>query len=200
MAIVYQSDLSGGAISGMVSALESEAESVESLMGAINSFVNDSTTSLVGEGYNAARSKMGLYVEDIQSRKRIAAQLASAISSGAASLAGYMGEYSMLDTDQIPEIEERIRQLKTQIQNARNTINNLVNNAKPGENLVLGGYYSSINYWSSTVAELEKKLERLIGLGAADGGAFGGVQGLAGDVSKFAASVEGIQVSSIYVE
>ncbi len=200
MAIVYQSDLTGGAISGMVSALESEEQSVSNLLAAISSFVNDSTSSLVGEGYNAARTKMGLYVTDINSRKKIAADLASAITSGAASLAGYMSEYSMLDTDQIPEIEEKIRQLKTQIQNAYNTISRLVANAKPGQRIDVSGYYSSINSWNATVKELEKKLEKLVGLGDADGAAFGSVQGLAGDVSKYAASVEGIQVSSIYVE
>ena len=71
MAKAVKSDLSGGSISSMISLLESEAANVDNLVNAINSFVNDSTSSLVGASYNAARQKLGLYLHDIQTRKKI---------------------------------------------------------------------------------------------------------------------------------
>ena len=58
-------------------------------------------------------------------------------------------------------------------------------------------YYNCINGWESTLAELEKKLERLIGLGGADAAAFSQVSSLGGDVAKYDASIQGIKISSI---
>ena len=59
MAKAVKSELSGGSIAGMISLLEGEATNTDNLISSINSFINDSTSTLVGESYNAVRQKLG---------------------------------------------------------------------------------------------------------------------------------------------
>lgn len=196
MAKVIKGDLSS--VSSIVSALQGDEADTTNLINAINGFINDSPATLVGAGYNAARQKMGLYLENVQSRQKISTELASAISSGADSLAGYMGEYDVLDDSEIEEIAAEIDTLKSKISSAKYTIYQINLSNVDSENPVSTSYYyNCINGWESTLAELEKKLERLIGLGGADAAAFSQVSSLGGDVAKYDASIQGIKISSI---
>ena len=196
MACVSKGDLAS--VSSVVASLENDDSDTTNLINAINGFINDSQNTLIGAGYNAARQKMGLYLENVQSRQKISAQLASAISSGAASLAGYMGEYDVLDDSEIEEIAAEIDTLKSKISSARQTIYQITISNETSENPISTSYYyGCINNWNNMLAELEKKLERLIGLGAADAAAFGEVNAACGDVAKYDASIQGIKISSI---
>lgn len=197
MAKVVNSELTGGGISRMVSLLDAEATSTDALNKAISSFMYDSSSTLVGKSYDAARSKMNLYLQDVGTRSTLAAELASAISSGAESLSGYMEGYDMLDDSEIPEMESTISSLKQKISSAQATIRS-IKQKDPKANV--SSYTSNISYCQSYLAELEKKLEKLKGLGAADSAAFSEAMALADSVAKFSASVEGIQVSSITLE
>ena len=60
MAMVLSGDLSGSAISSAVALLEAEVADTTNLINAINSFIDDSTTTLKGKSYDAARQKLGL--------------------------------------------------------------------------------------------------------------------------------------------
>lgn len=197
MAKVVNSELTGGGISRMVSLLEAEATSTDALNKAISSFMYDSSSTLVGKSYDAARSKMNLYLQDVGTRSTLAAELASAISSGAESLSGYMEGYDVLDDSEIPEMESTISSLKQEISSAQATIRS-IKQKDPKANV--SSYTNNISYCQSYLAELEKKLEKLKGLGAADSAAFSEAMALADSVAKFSASVEGIQVSSITLE
>ena len=125
MAMVLSGDLSGSAISSAFALLEAEVADTTNLINAIKSFIEDSTTTLKGKSYDAARQKLGLYLADIKSRQSIATELATAISEGAASMAGYMEGYSKLDDAEIDEIEAEIRSLESKISGARQTIYNI---------------------------------------------------------------------------
>ncbi len=196
MAKVIKGDLSN--VSSIVSALQGDEADTTNLINAINGFINDSPSTLVGAGYNAARQKMGLYLENVQSRQQISAELASAISSGAASLAGYMGEYDVLDDSEIEEIASEISILKSKISSARNTIYRInLSNVNSENPVSTSYYYNCISRWEATLKELEKKLDRLIGLGGADSAAFSQVSSLGGDVAKYDASIQGRKISSI---
>ena len=197
MAKAVKSELSGGSIAGMISLLEGEATNTDNLISSINSFINDSTSTLVGESYNAVRQKLGLYLQDVQTRQKISAELATAISQGAASLESYMEEFAVLDDSEIQDIESEINNLNTQISNARATISRLSSTSGEGTTIDTSTYSQQISSWEATKTELERKLDKLINLGGADSAAFGQVQSLAGEVAKYGASVDGIQVSSI---
>lgn len=193
MAVVLSGDLSGSAISNAVALLEAEANDTTQLINAINSFIEESTITLKGKGYDAARQKLSLYLEDIKSRQKIATELASAISEGAASLSSYMEGYSKLDDSEINEIE-------TEISSARQTIYNIKQNNQDSEEPVSINYYTEqISSWESIIEELKKKLDKLVNLESADVSAFSGVEGACESVVKYSAAVEGIKVSSINV-
>lgn len=197
MAKAIKGELSGGGIASAVAMLEAEAADTQNLISAINSFIDGTTTTLTGAGYDAARQKMALYLEDARSRQKIAAELASAITQGASSLAGYMGEYSILDDADIPEIESQIKTLESQIANARATLTSLESSSDESTRSSAASYAQQISAWEATKAELQKKLDRLIGLAGADASAFGAVSSAASQVSQYSASVEGISVSTI---
>lgn len=200
MAMVLSGDLSGSAISSAVALLEAEVADTTNLINAINSFIEDSTTTLKGKSYDAARQKLGLYLADIKSRQSIATELATAISEGAASMAGYMEGYSKLDDAEIDEIEAEIRSLESKISGARQTIYNINQSNENSENLVSVSYYTQqISTWESAIDELKKELDKLVNLEAADSSAFSGVSGACESIVKYSASVEGIKVSSINV-
>lgn len=200
MAMVLSGDLSGSAISSAVALLEAEVADTTNLINAINSFIEDSTTTLKGKSYDAARQKLGLYLADIKSRQSIATELATAISEGAASMAGYMEGYSKLDDAEIDEIEAEIRSLESKISGARQTIYNINQSNENSENLVSVSYYrQQISTWESAIEELKKELDKLVNLEAADSSAFSGVSGACESIVKYSASVEGIRVSSINV-
>ena len=200
MAMVLSGDLSGSAISSAVALLEAEVADTTNLINAINSFIEDSTTTLKGKSYDAARQKLGLYLADIKSRQSIATELATAISEGAASMAGYMEGYSKLDDAEIDEIEAEIRSLESKISGARQTIYNINQSNENSENLVSVSYYTQqISTWESAIEELKKELDKLVNLEAADSSAFSGVSGACESIVKYSASVEGIRVCSIIV-
>lgn len=200
MAVVLSGDLSGATISNAVALLEAEANDTTQLINAINSFIEESTITLKGKGYDAARQKLSLYLEDIKSRQKIATELALAISEGAASLSSYMESYSKLDDSEIDEIETEISSLETKISSARQTIYNIKQNNQDSEDPVSINYYTEqISSWESIIEELKKKLDKLINLESADASAFSGVEGACESVVKYSAAVEGIKVSSINV-
>ena len=197
MAIAIKGELTGGAIASVAAMLEADAADTQNLISAINSFIEGTTTTLTGAGYDAARQKMALYAEDARTRQRLATELASAITSGASSLAGYMGEYSYLDDSEIPAIESQIKTLEAQINNARATLASLQSSDDPETRASAASYAQQITAWEATKKELQKKLDRLIGLAGADAAAFGAVQGAASQVAQYGASVQGIKVSTI---
>lgn len=197
MAVVFSSDLSGGSISSVVSMLENEAADAQNLINSINSFIEGTKSSLTGKGYDMARQKMAMYTQDLKVRKQIAMDLANAISQGASSLLGYMEEFSKLDDSEILELENEIRKLDCNIANARATLRKIVLNSDEDDDKSIGYYRRQISYWENAKKELDRKLEKLIGLAAADGAAFAGVESVGDQVAQYGASIDGISISSI---
>lgn len=203
MAMVLSGDLTGSAISNAVALLEAEANDTTQIINAISAFIDDSAMTLKGKGYDAAREKLGLYLEDIKLRQTIAAELADAISQGAASLLGFMEGFPELDDSEIEQVETEIKSLEGKISGARQTIYNINQSnleIEDSENLVSTSCYTQqISTWEATIEELKKKLEKLLNLKAADSSAFSGVEGTCGKIVKYSAAVEDIKVSSINV-
>ena len=197
MAVVFKSDLSGGAVSGVVAMLKSEADDAQNLINAINSFIEGTQSSLTGKAYDLARQKMGMYIQDLQARKEIATELASAISQGASSLSGYMEEFSKLDDSEIEELASRIKTLNSNIANAQYTIRRYLLSADEEDDRYIYYYQRQIKNYENTKKQLDRKLEKLLGLAGADGAAFGAVEAAGDQVAKYGASVDGISVSSI---
>ena len=197
MAVVFSSDLSGGSISSVISMLETEADDAQNLINAINSFIEGTKSSLTGKGYDMARQKMSMYVQDLKVRKQVAMDLANAISQGASSLLGYMEEFSKLDDSEIIELDNEIRKLDSNISSARYTLRKIMFNSDEDDDKYVGYYRRQISYWENTKKDLDRKLEKLLGLAGADGAAFAGVESVGDQVAQYGASIDGISISSI---
>ena len=197
MAVVFSSDLSGGSISSVISMLETEADDAQNLINAINSFIEGTKSSLTGKGYDMARQKMSMYVQDLKVRKQVAMDLANAISQGASSLLGYMEEFSKLDDSEIIELDNEIRKLDSNISSARYTLRKIMFNSDEDDDKYVGYYRRQISYWENNKKDLDRKLEKLVGLASADGAAFAGVESVGDQVAQYGASIDGISISSI---
>lgn len=197
MAVVFSSDLSDGSISSIISMLESEADDAQSLIDAINSFIEGTRNSLTGKAYDMARQKMSMYTQDLKVRKQIAMDLAKAISQGASSLLEYMEEFFKLDDSAIIELENEIRKLDSSIYSARGTIKKIMDNSEEDDQKFISYYRSQINYWENTKKDLERKLEKLVNLASADRAAFARVEAVSNQVEQYGASIDGISISSI---
>ena len=197
MAVVFSSDLSDGSISSIISMLESEADDAQSLIDAINSFIEGTRNSLTGKAYDMARQKMSMYTQDLKVRKQIAMDLAKAISQGASSLLEYMEEFFKLDDSEIIELENEIRKLDSSIYSARGTIKKIMDNSEEDDQKFISYYRSQINFWENTKKDLERKLEKLVNLASADRAAFTRVEAVSNQVEQYGASVDGISISSI---
>ena len=197
MAVVFSSDLSGGSISSVISMLETEADDAQNLINAINSFIEGTKSSLTGKGYDMARQKMSMYVQDLKVRKQVAMDLANAISQGASSLLGYMEEFSKLDDSEIIELDNEIRKLDSNISSARYTLRKIMFNSDEEDDKYVGYYRRQISYWENTKKDLDRKLEKLVGLAGADSAAFAGVESVGDQVAQYGASIDGISISSI---
>ena len=197
MAVVFSSDLSDGSISSIISMLESEADDAQSLIDAINSFIEGTRNSLTGKAYDMARQKMSMYTQDLKVRKQVAMDLANAISQGASSLLEYMEEFFKLDDSEIIELENEIRKLDSSIYSARGTIKKIMDNSEEDDQKFISYYRSQINYWENTKKDLERKLEKLVNLASADRAAFARVEAVSNQVEQYGASIDGISISSI---
>lgn len=197
MAVVFSSDLSDGSISSIVSMLEAEADDAQSLIDAINSFIEGTRNSLTGKAYDMARQKMSMYTQDLKVRKQVAMDLAKAISQGASSLLEYMEEFFKLDDSEIIELENEIRKLDSSIYSARGTIKKIMDNSEEDDQKFISYYRSQINYWENTKKDLERKLEKLVNLASADRAAFARVEAVSNQVEQYGASIDGISISSI---
>lgn len=197
MAVVFSSDLSDGSISSIISMLEAEADDAQSLIDAINSFIEGTRNSLTGKAYDMARQKMSMYTQDLKVRKQVAMDLAKAISQGASSLLEYMEEFFKLDDSEIIELENEISKLDSSIYSARGTIKKIMDNSEEDDQKFISYYRSQINYWENTKKDLERKLEKLVNLASADRAAFARVEAVSNQVEQYGASIDGISISSI---
>ena len=177
--------------------LETEADDAQNLINAINSFIEGTKSSLTGKGYDMARQKMSMYVQDLKVRKQVAMDLANAISQGASSLLGYMEEFSKLDDSEIIELDNEIRKLDSNISSARYTLRKIMFNSDEDDDKYVGYYRRQISYWENNKKDLDRKLEKLVGLASADGAAFAGVESVGDQVAQYGASIDGISISSI---
>ena len=70
-------------------------------------------------------------------------------------------------------------------------------NSDEDDDKYVGYYRRQISYWENTKKDLDRKLEKLVGLASADGAAFAGVESVGDQVAQYGASIDGISISSI---
>ena len=106
----FSSDMTQANGSTMLSSLETAASEARTFKQVISNFRTETTTNLVGQGFNAVRDKMGLYQDALEKLATIAdtfkANLVAANNAGLNAMQGY----AELNTDDVYELTERLHQ------------------------------------------------------------------------------------------
>lgn len=120
----------------------------------------------------------------MEKRKTLATSMKTSIDSAIGSMEGYMDGYDELDDSILTEIGNSITSANSTISNSRSSLKNT--NLTDDEKKSING---TINSYESILQELEKKKEKLGGLGAADEIAWASLSTTINDLSAYNTSM-----------
>ena len=81
MTRVTSADLTRANTSAMITQLDSTVETSTAILSKMNEFIYGSTDTLRGEGYNAVRAKLSLYVDAIRKEAQICQNLSNNVKA-----------------------------------------------------------------------------------------------------------------------
>lgn len=183
MAQIYKDELNDASIENALSLLENDARDVDSLLSAISSFVDGTKDKLQGPSYDAMRTKLQSYTSFLLKRKQITASLVDAINSGVIAMSNYMDEYSKLDEAEIPNVEQQISSLKQVIAS--------YSGATSAEDK------AQLSLKIEELAKLEKYLEKLEKLPAADQSAYLPLESIESQIDSYSSALSDVTVSTV---
>lgn len=163
-----------------------EVKDAESVIIALNNFINEMGpgTKLTGKAYDAIKVELESFKSIMEKRKTLATNMKTSIDSAIGSMEGYMDGYDELDDSILTEIGNSITSANSTISNSRSSLKNT--NLTDDEKKNING---TINSYESILQELEKKKEKLGGLGAADETAWASLSTTINDLSAYNTSM-----------
>ncbi len=199
MAKVYASDLSSANSSNMISVLEAAKADISHLIGNLNDFSTGSVTELVGDGYDAVRAKMQLYIDCFNKLLAICSNLIPCIQAANNTMINFMEGYGELDDSKIPEVEAAITEAEAYLAWLQETYE------VPGPDDNGDGmpdYYEThrngtdaeIAACEATIRELKHYLEKLKQLAPTDKSAFASIEAVMADIANFATAVSELKI------
>ena len=165
---------------------DSEVKDADSIITALNNFINEMGpgTKLTGKAYDAIKVELESFKSIMEKRKTLATSMKTSIDSAIGSMEGYMDGYDELDDSILTEIGNSITSANSTISNSRSSLKNT--NLTDDEKKNING---TINSYESILQELEKKKEKLGGLGAADETAWASLSTTINDLSVYNTSM-----------
>lgn len=139
----------------------------------LDSFTSDLSRKFSGGAYDEIAKKIAVFKESNLSREKTSGELKSKISAALDSLSAYMDGYSYLDTEELDE-------LKTKRANCQSNYNNILSaiNSSNSNSTNLNSLRSQLASLEVQLQEIDKLIEKLEGLPAADASAFAGIDGI----------------------
>ena len=200
MAKIYNIDLQNANNSASVSLLQNLSQESIQMCEKISSFIEQSKQSLVGGGYDAVRTKLSLYIDAFKIQSQVYNNLYSNIISSNNSMSNFMEGYTELDDSKLDEI-------KANLIDAKSTLNYLTsyritNRSEMEEDENISPIYQRngsselINFYSSTINELEKICEKLVQLQEKDNQYFSNISVVNDDIQSYSNSVNNISTST----
>ena len=131
MAVVYKSDLVN--VNNYVnSILNNENSDTQKIIDAINDFINTSSDTLKGSAWDKERERMSSFVTALEKRKKISSSLLNSVLSADRVMLDYLASYPKINIDGVKLDFNMIDtalldQLQTQLLNAKNSYNNILN-------------------------------------------------------------------------
>ena len=112
--VLYSDELSAFLGSSMLSGLTTDASESSNLINLINGFI--SNTTLKGESWNMAYTKLGVYNDMLNERITAANELGETLRSAVSALLSAMNGYSKVDTSELETLKQLVIQLTNQIE------------------------------------------------------------------------------------
>lgn len=185
MAKVTSSDLNSANINN-ISNIELVSSTCSEMTNKISSFISSSQTVLTGGGYDAVRVKLNLYLNVVNTLKPICDNLVSNLKSCNNGMINYMEGYSELDDAKLPEINNRLAEIK-------GYLSYLYACASSSKN---ADYSASIAYWTSIYNELSHYRDLLSGLSLKDSSLYGSLSSTITDIANVCTFIESIDEST----
>ncbi len=167
---VVKSDLDS--FKSLLTLLDKDVSDSQKINSTLDSFASDLSINFKGDGYKAIGDKITVFKESNLAREKASSELKSKITSALDSLSSYMEGYSYLDTEEL----DKIKVERANCQNNYNNILSALNNSNNRSNLSL--LRSQLESLQAQLVELDKLIEKLEGLPAADASAFAMVDGI----------------------
>ena len=166
--------------------LGNEVSDATGLINKINSFIQESATVLVGEGWDKERMVLSQYISLLEQRITVVNELVSAITSANSTMSNYMGSDSVIDDSKLEELyqtlaynQNLIRQYQADSKSTGIDNNNLISQ-----------YYDVVD-------DINAQVNRLEQLVPTDNSAYGNLQNVDATLSSYESSVSSKQVSNI---
>ena len=166
----------------------------EDLSNQLSSFNSDSTTVLIGGGYDAVRTKLELYINALNTTKSICTNLISSIKNANNSMINYMEGYSELDDSKIPEITAKLNEIRAYIDYLQS-----INGTTDSYGNVID-VSAEIASYTQLYVILSHYRDLLSGLSGEDASLFGGLSGLISDVENILSAINGINETTFTAE
>ena len=139
----------------------------------LDNFTSVLSNKFSGEVYDEVSKKIAVYKECNLSREKTSSELKSKISSALDSLSSYMEGYSYLDTEELDELKVKRANCQTNYINILSAIN-----SSTSKNSDLSLLRSQLDSLGVQLQEIDKLIEKLEGLPAADASAFAGIDSI----------------------
>ena len=197
MAVLYKSDLEASNSQVASFSLESEVRSINSMINAINTFISESETKLIGKSWDLVRTKLTDYVNALELGSKIAMTLGDNIRKADNSLMSYMENYSIISTDYLDDLLEnraRCERHITQLESMLSLIYSKEGSLPDGNET---GLRTSIRYYKNKLLEINDFIEKIEGLNIADKEAMGQIADSVSDTANYKAQVESKKASSM---
>ena len=113
---IYLDEIEAVLGSGINSSLTTDSTESKSLNDTLTSYINTSQSTLKGEQWDKSRAKMQTFNEALNTRIALAQKLGEAIQKALTLLKDYLGEDAMLDTEQLPEYQQKRQECQASIE------------------------------------------------------------------------------------
>lgn len=196
MTKVYSSDLTAANSSAMISQLDSTANSSSEAASKINSFISGSQNILMGQGYDAVRTKLGVYADALNKQQIICNNLSNNVRAANNVMLTFMEGYTFLDNAYIKDIENSIEDIESFLSwlESYSNVTTTDANGNTTTTSVRNGSDAEIAKWRGIKVELEHKLEKLKQLDPTDQSAFALLDAVTSDIRSFAKALSELRL------
>lgn len=182
--IVHAADLAKANTDNM-SCLTAVIDSSEAVVSVLNSFIDESTGTLKGGGYDAVRVKLSLYANVYKTLNQICINYESIAKNANNSMLNYMEGYTVLDDSKIDEYAIRLKQIAGYLRYLKEL------SASSDTD-----YSAIIDYWVGIYEDLYHYKKLLEGLAGTDNSLYDGFADVTSDIENISRAVAGINEST----